>query len=379
MGAEIFSPATEHIRHLLACAALVVNEKIHNREYGSLIMRYFNGFLAPVFLLVALPLGAQEFVPETLVAGDKLERYWVENLSGGPPKDGIPSIDRPRFQSAKNADTWLEDSDQIIGLYHKGQARAYPQRVLVWHELVNDRLQDDGIAISYCLLTGTALGFKWGENEFGVSGRLINSNLIMYDRDSDSYWPQILGTAVEGPKKGKSLAQVPLIWTSWGQWKQRYPETEVLSRRTGYGRNYRRDPYGSYGPKESYYAEGGPIFPTMHSNNRYLPKQEIYGFRTDREAVAIDQEALAQAGSLRHKGKGGQYLILWDKGLSTAWVYRSDSDEALPESKALADLHFTHQGPQSDALDGLERVPGFAAMWFAWYAFYPDTAVLDAP
>lgn len=339
-------------------------------------MRYFNRFLAPMFLFAALPLGAQELVPGTLVAGDKLERYWAENLSGGPPKDGIPSIDRPRFQSAQDADAWLEDSDQVIGLYHKGEARAYPQNILVWHELVNDQVQGENIAVSYCPLTGTALGFKRGENEFGVSGRLVNSNLIMYDRDTDSYWPQILGTAVKGPQKGNSLVQIPLIWTSWGEWKRRYPDTDVLSRRTGYGRNYRHDPYGSYGPKEDYYAEGGPIFPTMHRNDRYAPKHEIHGFRTAREAVAVDREALARAGSLRYEGKDGHYLILWDEGLSTAWVYRSD--EALPEAAALKDLHFTRQGPQSAALEGLEQVPSFAAMWFAWYAFYPDTVVLDA-
>jgi hypothetical protein len=197
----------------------------------------------------------------------------------------------------------------------------------------------------------------------------------MYDRDSDSYWPQILGTAVEGPHQGKSLAQVPLVWTTWGEWKQRYEETQVLSRRTGYSRNYRRDPYGSYGPRTAgYYAGDDLLFPTFHSSDRYPSKHEVFGFRTPREAVAVDREVLAKAGHLTYEGKEGRYLIVWDPGLSTAWVYRGD--DALPGADDLADLRFGPEGPESPALENLEPVPGFTAMWFAWFAFYPDTVVL---
>jgi hypothetical protein len=332
--------------------------------------------VAVLFVLpLTSPVWVQAFLPEPLVAGDELDKYWSRSLSGGPSKDGIPSIDRPRFETATNAGRWLDDDDKIIGLYHRGEARAYPQRLLVWHELVNDDIGGEGIAVSYCPLTGTALGFKRGDNEFGVSGRLVNSNLIMYDRDTDSYWPQILGTAVEGAHKGKSLAQVRLIWTTWGEWKQRYSDTEVLSRRTGYSRNYRRDPYGSYGPASGYYAEGDTLFPVFHRSDRYPVKHEVFGFRTEKSAVAVDLKALAKTGWLSYRGDDGAYLILWDAGLSSAWVYRTDA--TLPDKLEFRDLDFGPSGPEHPVLADMEPVPGFTAMWFAWFAFYPQTVVLD--
>lgn len=339
-------------------------------------MRYSVAGLLACALTVASPWAqAQALLADRLVAGDALERYWTDSLSGGPPRDGIPSIDQPRFESVEAADRWLKDDDRIIGLYLDGVARAYPQRILVWHELVNDKVAGEGVAISYCPLTGTSLGFKRGDNELGVSGRLINSNLIMYDRDTDSYWPQILGTAIEGRLMNRSLEQLPLIWTSWGEWKQRYETSEVLSRRTGYSRNFRRDPYGGYGPKSGYYAKGEPMFPVFHRSDRYPAKHEIYGFRSANEAVAVDLSDLAAAGHLTYRGVDGDYLILWDQGLNTAWAYRADDE--LPETLNLDDLHFGPAGATGQAIEGLTPVPGFAAMWFAWFAFYPETHVLD--
>ena len=307
-----------------------------------------------------------------------LDTYWDNSLSGGPPKDGIPSIDDPRFENTDQADRWLEDGSRIIGLYHNGQARAYPQGLLVWHEIVNDTVAGDAIAITYCPLTGTALGFDRGNDELGVSGRLVNSNLIMYNRANDTYWPQILAAGIHGPQKGEGLREIRVIWTDWASWKERYPETEVLSRRTGYARNYRRDPYGSYGPKSGYYADGGTLFPVFAQSDRFSEKHEILGFRTADLAVAVEPSVLAEAGHLRHESENGNFLIIHDPGLGTGWVYQAP-DGTLPDDEALADLTFDAQGPISPALDGLEPVNAFEAMWFAWYAFYPDTVVIDTP
>ena len=306
-----------------------------------------------------------------------LDRYWDESLSGGPPKDGIPSIDDPRFQGAEQADRWLDDDDQIIGLYHNGRARAYPQSILVWHEIVNDKFGDDALAITYCPLTGTALGFKRGEDELGVSGRLVNSNLIMYNRETDTYWPQILGAGIHGPQKGQGLQEVRVIWTDWASWQARHPDTEVLSRRTGHARNYRRDPYGGYGPKTGYYAGGGTVFPVFERSERFTEKHEVFGFRTADESVAVDPAVLADAGTLRYEGKQDDFLIIHDPELDTGWIFRAPRGE-LPDDEELANVTFKASGPASPALDKLEAVNGFEAMWFAWYAFYPNTAVIDA-
>ncbi|WP_353254173.1 DUF3179 domain-containing protein [Salinisphaera sp. PC39] len=334
-------------------------------------------------LLVCLPAMAGPAIAAPpngppLVMTSSGDHYWQASLSGGPGKDGIPSIDDPNFVPAAQADEWLAAGSRIIGVYRNGEAKAYPQSILVWHEIVNDTVGGDRLSVTYCPLTGTALGFLRGTTEFGVSGRLVNSNLIMYDRDSESHWPQILASAVEGPRKGRSLHQVRVFWTTWDRWRTRYPDTKVLSKeQTGHLRSYRSDPYGGYNPRRGYYAEQSPrAFPVMHESERYPPKREIYGFRTGSVAVAVDRAALAKHSVLRHRGKQADFLVLHDPGLGTAWVYRGEPGE-LPADEALRDLTFTKGGPRNEALSGLVAAPGFEAMWFAWYAFYPDTVVLD--
>lgn len=309
---------------------------------------------------------------------ESLDRYWEESLSGGPPKDGIPSIDDPRFMSRQQADRWLDDNARVIGIYHAGEARAYPQSILVWHEIVNDKVGGKPIAVSYCPLTGTALGFERGEDELGVSGRLVNSNLIMYNRANDTYWPQILAAGIHGELKGEGLREIRVIWTDWKRWKTRYPETRVLSRRTGHARNYRRDPYGSYGPKSGYYASDDILFPVFSQSDQFPPKHVVFGFRTEHEAVAVDTAVLAEAGVLQYSGKQADFLIIHDAGLDTAWVYQGEHGMLPEKGSLLAELKFNENGPEAAALDRLEAVNGFEAMWFAWYAFYPDTAVVDA-
>ena len=305
------------------------------------------------------------------------EQYWQSSHSGGPGKDGIPSIDDPRFWSADEGDAFLDDGDIVMGVYHNGEARAYPQRILVWHEIVNDTVGGDNLAVTYCPLTGTGVGFKRGETELGVSGRLVNSNMIMYDRDSDSYWPQIPALAVHGPHKGQALEEFRVFWTTWENWKDRHPDTEVLSRRTGHARNYRRDPYGSYNPRSDYYEENTRrIMPVLEESDRYPPKHEIFGFRTEHEPVAVDKPWLSKAGYSIHEGEAHSFLILHDPGLETAWVYRGGAED-MPSDFNPDAVEFAPEGPEHEALEGLESVNGFEAMWFAWYAFYPDTVVLD--
>lgn len=343
-------------------------------------MRQFVFWLA-IFLCLSPAGHALADTPPTQappLVSDSLARYWEQSLSGGPGKDGIPSIDDPQFVSAEQADAWLDPGARIIGVYQNGQAKAYPQSIMVWHEIVNDTVGGRKLSITYCPLTGTALGFARGETEFGVSGRLVNSNLIMYDRATDSHWPQILAAAVQGPHKGRGLTQVRVFWTTWARWRGRHPDTRVLSRDTGYMRNYRDDPYGSYNPKRRYYAENSSVlFPLLHESDLYPPKREVFGFRTAEAAVAVNRDALAENGILRYRGSNADFLILHDPGLNTGWVYRAEPGR-LPADEALQDLEFTASGPQSKVLaDHLEPVPGFDAMWFAWYAFYPNTVLLD--
>jgi len=328
-------------------------------------------------LLVALAASPAQAAPPTAepeLVPQSLETYRQARQSGGPGKDGIPSIDEPTFQDAESANQYLDDGDIVIGVYRDGVARAYPQSIVVWHEIVNDTVAGQPLSITYCPLTGTALGFERGGTELGVSGKLINSNLVMYDRETDSEYPQILGTGITGPNEGAGLSEVRVFWAEWGDWRERHPDTQVLSTETSFMRDYQRDPYGGYNPPQGYYAEGSRVmFPVLNEDDRYDDKHVVLGFRDDGEAVAVDKDALREAGVMRYSGGGEDYLIIHDPGLDTGWVY-SGADGV---DVAHAGIEFTREGPRFDGRDDLERVNAFEAMWFAWSGFYPDTVVLD--
>lgn len=182
---------------------------------------------------------------------------------------------------------YLDGGDIVFGLVENGVARAYPQRVLVWHEIVNDTVGGLGLAVTYCPLTGTALAFERAQTEFGVSGRLVNSNLIMYDRDTDTWFPQVLAAGIRGPHRSAALVERPVVWTTWQRWRAAYPDTEVLSTDTGFARNYNRDPYGAYNPRSGYYEpDSSTMFPLMNDDRRFPPKSEFIGARTRDAAVA---------------------------------------------------------------------------------------------
>lgn len=295
-------------------------------------------------------------------------------ISGGVPKDGIPSIDRPQFLSAEEASAIFKPDTVVFGVVINGEAKAYPQRVLVWHEIVNDQIAGQNISVTYCPLIGSSLGFFRGDTSFGVSGTLVNSNLVMYDHDTDSHWPQILGTAISGPLQGQVLQEFPVIWTTWSRWQAQHPETKVLSETTGFARNYHRDPYGGYTPIQDYYAEGGPLFPTLHQDPRLQPKTVVIGARTEHGAIAFRKEALRQKRISHEETQGERFTAVYNTELDTVHVYHN------PEK-----LNFTFKdGAYTDGERRwaanqlpLEPVNAFDVMWFAWVAFYPETALYE--
>ena len=170
-----------------------------------------------------------------------------EVFDGGPGKDGIPSIDNPKFESVSQT-TLLNPDDLVIGVVYNGVAKAYAHRILDRHEIVNDQVNDRYVALTYCPLTGTAIAWNRmldsGVTTFGVSGKLYNTNLMPYDRASDSYWSQIRLDCVNGPLLNTRIETFPIIETTWETWKAMYPNSMIMTEETGFNRNYNEFPYG---------------------------------------------------------------------------------------------------------------------------------------
>src|SRR3989338_4273965 len=192
--------------------------------------------------------------------------------SGGPPKDGIPSIDDPQFVNSLDAE-FVSDDDLVIGVNINGEQKAYPLFIMVWHEIVNDDIGGTPVAVTYCPLCFTNQVFDRNVDgkitEFGTSGKLYNSNLVMYDRNTDSQWSQALGVAITGQMTGYTLKRIPFDVARWSDWKSLYPDTLVLTTDTGFSRAYGSDPYGNY------YTDSRIIFPVENKDDRLFLKEKI--------------------------------------------------------------------------------------------------------
>lgn len=283
----------------------------------------------------------------------ELDKLADSAVSGGPPKDGIPAIDEPKFVGVLGSE-FLADDEPVFGLIRDGEIRAYPQMVLVYHEIVNDTVAGQRIAVTYCPLTGTVMGFIGLPDRpgltFGTTGRLVNSNLLMYDRETDSEWPQILGTAISGELYGQQLQTVPLAWSTWKAWRTAHPGTRVLIPDTGALRDYGSDPYGSYPDSSGYYAGGEPIFPVSRSDKRLPPKEVVIGVRSGDRQLAIRKDRVRRERTVEVKLGATAVRAEWDDTLDTVRVVRDNGED------------------HADFMD---------AMWFAWYAFYPRTQVVS--
>jgi len=329
-------------------------------------MRFFflrlsngNGLRWLIYSLLALFAAYQLLLSPRLLKASPSNGFDLSNSEiparkiehGGPPRDGIPALNRPRIVAAEDAG-FMHDSDRVVGLDIHGGARAYPVKILNYHELVNDRINGEGILISYCPLCGTAMAFRSNVDgrdlRFGVSGLLYNSDVLMYDHQTDSLWSQILGRAISGPSKGAELKPVPVIHTTWKAWLQAHPQSKVLSTDTGYNRDYSRNPYAGYGDRK------GVWFSVSHHDRRYSNKEYVIGLEANGVARAWPFSELQKA----LQGESHQ-------------PYLRDQFNGLPVR-----VYFEPQNRSAHITDDKgQLLDGIAAYWFAWVAFHPDTRV----
>jgi hypothetical protein len=268
-----------------------------------------------------------------------------EILKGGPDRDGIPALDRPHYVAASEAD-WGDD-EPVIGIVRGNEARAYPIAILVWHELVNDELGGDSIVVSYCPLCGTALVFdrrlQGRAHHFGVSGLLYQSDMLMYDRETESLWSQIGANAVTGALMGQSLELLRSRIMPWKAWRKAHPKTTILSKKTGHRRDYGRTPYAGYETSKQLY------FPVKTDTRRH-PKMPTLGLRIPNgPSRAYPGEEIARAGGRIEDVFSGQRVSV---------SYDSKTK------------HFDFEIPE-----GIEVIEGF---WFAWMAFHPESSVFES-
>lgn len=271
-----------------------------------------------------------------------------EILGGGPPKDGIPSIDEPKFITQKEANEWLDDSEPGIAFSRGNAHRFYPYQILVWHEIVNDTVGGQRILVTYCPLCLTGFVFdpvvKGERVEFGTSGKLWNSNLVMYDRKTDSYWSQILGEAIRGEMTGTKLKLIESDQMRYGEWKKAFPNGEVLSRDTGALRFYGENPYGGYFSVTDFSLQ------LVKGRDDRLPNDAfVFGVVVDGRAKAYHVDAIKREGIVEDVFKGTTFVLDHDKALDVVRMFKK-----LPNGQR-------------------ERVNPFSSFWFSWAAVHPET------
>jgi hypothetical protein len=267
-------------------------------------------------------------------------------ISGGPPKDGIPSIDKPTFVSVDEADEWIEDNELVLALEYNNEKRVYPLQIMVWHEIVNDEINNEPILITYCPLCGSGIAYireiDGEEVEFGTSGKLFNSNLVMYDRKTESYWTQIDGRAIVGELTGMELESISIDTVTWRDWKK-HNDSKVLSQDTGFNREYGRDPYGNY------YEDSFLFFPVENEDDRVHAKNVVFGIEINGEYKAYKEDDLIELEEIQDVVDGVNVKIeRRDDGV--VMVTNLDSEEEIVKERDF---------------------------WFAWYAFHPNTSLYE--
>ena len=298
-------------------------------------------------------------------------------------KDCIPSIDNPGFESASSADAWLQDSDLVMGLEVNGETRAYPLRILNRHEIVNDRVGGEPVAVTYCPLCRSGLTYsrRVGNRtlEFGVSGRLLNANLVMYDRQTDTFWSQVQGNALVGPLVPEALNLVPSSITEWGRWSEANPDTRVLSRSSGQGGPgaYTTDPY------EGYEDSKKVGFGVDEVDDRLPSKELVYGVAVGGESKAYTEDAVERENLIEDEVGGVPVAVVENQASGTVTVLLrelngTEIDLSLRNNTLVSSRgSWTPEGDPVSANQSLRTLNSHGFYWFAWSKFHPETLILD--
>jgi hypothetical protein len=318
-------------------------------------------------------------------------------------RDGIPPIDKPAFTTIDEANTWLADVEPVIALDINGQARAYPLQIMTFHEIVNDVVGGVPVAATFCPLCNSAIVFdrRLGDRRFtfGVSGNLRNSDLIMWDRQTQTWWQQFTGEAIVGELAGNQLTYIPATITSWADFKAAFPEGDVLSNDTGFDRPYGLNPYAGYDR-----ADNPPFLFDGDLDGRLLPKDHVVAVTVGGTDVAFPFRVL-EVERVVNYGSGGQDVVVFFKpgttsALGNSIIVNSEDIGSTGVFDPRVDgrkLTFSLNGDRivdnetgsewnvlGQAVNGelqgsrLTEVLHGDHFWFAWAAFKPDTIIYQS-
>ncbi|NOZ06382.1 MAG: DUF3179 domain-containing protein [Chloroflexi bacterium] len=331
---------------------------------------------------------------------------YTELLSGGPPRDGIPSIDEPKFIGQEEAQQWLADNEPVIALEINGDVRAYPLQILTWHEIVNDTVGNIPVIVTFCPLCNSAITFDrrldGNVYEFGTSGLLRNSDLVMYDRTTESLWQQFTGEAIIGDLTGTQLSFFPSSVVSFAEFQAAYPDGIVLSRDTGFNRSYGRNPYAGYDTIGSRpFLFDGELDDRLQAMERVVTVTFKDPGGQQAVDVAYPYRVLAEYSVINDSQGGHDLVVFYTRGTSSALgageIARGedvgatgvfdpilDGEKLVFEQKGLT-IADTKTGSSWNVLgqaiagplkgQRLKPIIHGDHFWFAWAAFKPDTII----
>ena len=340
-------------------------------------------------------------------------RYWQDTdfgkrsvdlnefSSGGPPPDGIPAIDSPKFESVAAADTWLGLDWPVMFFERNGVARAYPLAILIQHEIVNDMVANTPVTLTFCPLCNSTIAFdrRLADGtvlDFGTSGNLRNSDLVMYDRQTRSWWQQFTGEAIVGELTGTQLEFLPSQIIGWSEFKERHPDGEVLSRNTGHMRSYGQNPYSGYDSigNNPFLFDGDP-------DGRLPAVERVVAIEVDGTDIAYPFTLLSELQVVNDSVQGTPLSVFWQPGTASTFgdsghdtgstaVYQRELDgDVLSFQVALNGFRDEQTGSLwnifGEAVEGplagsqLDQVISAEHFWFAWSVFKPDTIIWQPP
>ncbi len=296
-------------------------------------------------------------------------------------KDCIPSLQHPNKSDVDGDNLeFLNNNELVVGIWNGSEYIAYPHAILDWHEIVNE----NGYTISYCPLTGSALHIE-SSGEFGVSGMLFNTNLIMYDRETESHWPQMLLKSAEGTRQGNKLILNSMIETKWSTWKNLFPNSKVVNSQTGHSRDYNVYPYGGYRSCNSSSCGDYIYFPVPPVDTRLPAKTRVLSIITDNIQIAYPISQFVEPTVLNETidGKTVAIVLSADDWLGVAFETSStlsisqwDSETGNIVLEDMSGNQFNILGRSiNSTTDDLVGARSFISYWFSQAAFYPDTEI----